>query len=82
MTELQYVEFTMEEWAGYPKDGFSASIRGWCERHGFMQQVQIGHSVPCKLPYKSENGKMYCAKDFLERVGKRNARKIYQTTIK
>lgn len=74
---LKWLAFTNEQWAGYADDDFRPLIKRWCNRHGFVQYVEPGYSVPARSPYRRGNtgegedyGKVYAAEDFMAMVEK------------
>jgi hypothetical protein len=76
--------FTIAQWDAYPKDGFDKLIRRWCERHDFMQYVELGTKVPTKLPYhkKASNDDIVeVASDFIALAEQYRVRAIFQPPL-
>lgn len=65
-----YRTFSRAEWSAHPKDHFDVVIRSWCHRHGFVQFVEVGKTIPARLPYRAAGDNVEVAEDFLGMVEK------------
>ena len=67
-----YQTFSQQEWDDLDKEYFDQTIRSWCQKHGFMQHIDIGDEIPAKLPYRPCKGGVEVETGFLEMVQRRS----------